>query len=169
MPRPLPGEAAPFYHRYIELVSGDNIAAVIAQHQQELHDFYNALPEEKAAFSYAPGKWTVKEVLLHVTDAERVFSYRAMRIARKDKTPLPGFDENSFAANSLAAGRTLAALKEEWNAVRTATTLLLQSFNEMQLQETGTSSNNLVSVNALCFLTYGHQLHHKKILEERYL
>lgn len=107
-------------------------------------------------------------MLQHVIDAERVFSYRAMRISRNDSTPLPGFDENEYAKYSGASARSLSSLKEELAAVRNATDLLLQSFTEEQLAIKGTASNQPVTVNALAYIIYGHLIHHKNILEERY-
>ncbi|MEP7318375.1 MAG: DinB family protein [Panacibacter sp.] len=169
MARPNPNDAATFYHRYINYAQGNSITEVMANHAKQLKDFYTSLPEANADYAYAEGKWTIKEVLQHVIDAERVFSYRALRIARKDKTPLPGFDENEYAKNSNAPARTLQSLKDEFNAVRYSTDLMLQSFNEDQLNATGIASNNSITVNALAFITYGHLLHHKAILEERYL
>ena len=169
MPRPAVTDAAPFYHGYINLVKPDDIRQIISNYSALLKEFYNSLPDEKADYAYAVGKWTVKELLQHIIDAERVFCYRALRFARKDSTPLPGFDEKSFAANSMAAARTLSSLKEEFNALRTATDLLLQSFNNEQLNSSGTASNHYITVNAIAFIIYGHILHHKNILEERYL
>ena len=169
MPKPAEGEFPPFTQAYINLVKGDSVVEVIANHTEELNSFYNALPEDKADYKYEAGKWTIKEVLQHVIDAERIFAYRALRIARKDTTPLPGFDENNYTANANANARTLASLKDEFSIIRRSTVLLLQSFNEDQLKQKGTASNHAVTVNAIAFILYGHLLHHKKIIEERYL
>ena len=169
MPRPNPQDAAEFYHNYINQAQGNSIAEVMANQSVQINEFYNSLPESKAGYAYATGKWTIKELLQHLIDAERIFAYRALRIARKDTTPLPGFDENSYAANSNANSRTLQSLKEEFNAVRTSTDLMLRSFNDDQLNATGTASNKSITVNAIAFIIYGHLLHHKKIIEERYL
>ncbi|HXL55208.1 MAG TPA: DinB family protein [Chitinophagaceae bacterium] len=169
MARPAPQDSSEFYHGYIDHAKGNSVAEVMANHSVQLKEFYNNLPEEKADYAYASGKWTIKEVLQHVIDAERVFSYRALRFARKDSTPLPSFDENSFAQNSNAANRTLRSLKGEFNAVRNSTDLMIASFNEEQLNARGIASNKSITVNALTFIIYGHLLHHKAILEERYL
>lgn len=169
MPRPAAIESAEFYHKYINYTQGDSVQAIIANHSKAIHDFYNSLPEEKADYAYAEGKWTIKQVLQHVIDAERIFTYRALRIARKDTTPLPGFDENAYADNDGSKNRTFQSLKEEFNALRTATDLLLANFSAEQLAETGTASGKSITTNALCFITYGHLLHHKAITEERYL
>jgi uncharacterized damage-inducible protein DinB len=169
MSRPVTGEYAPNFEGYISLVKEENITAVIKEHSAALSTFYNALPENKADYAYSSGKWTIKEVLQHVIDAERVFSYRLLRIARNDKTPLPGFDENAFAGNASVADRTLQSLKEEFNAVRTSTEYLLKSLGETQLQYKGTSSGYPTTAGAFSYIVYGHLLHHKQILEERYL
>lgn len=169
MSKPAEGEYAPFFKRYIDLVKGETHDEIIVNHANEIHSFYNNLPGEKADHYYAEGKWTIKEILQHVIDAERIFAYRALCIARKDATPLPSFDENNYTINSYANSRTLSLLKEEFNAVRQATSLLLQFFSPQQLNETGTSSNHAVKVNSIMYIIYGHLLHHKNILIERYL
>ena len=111
----------------------------------------------------------MKELLQHVIDAERIFSYRILRIARKDKTPLASFDEDNYAANSLASERNFDSIKEEFLAVRKATDLLLLSLNEEQLAQQGIASELPVTANAIAFITFGHMLHHKGVLEEKYL
>ncbi|MGN6618942.1 MAG: DinB family protein [Ilyomonas sp.] len=169
MPRPANGEFAPHFQKYIDLVKGNNIADIIANHEAELSSFYNALPEEKAEYAYAENKWTIKEVLQHLIDAERIFAYRALRIARNDSTPLPGFDEDSYAENANANSRSLSSLKDEFNAVRNASDKLLLSLTEEQLQHKGTSSNHSSTSNSFAYMIYGHLLHHKNILQERYL
>ena len=169
MPRPLEGEFAPYTKAYIDLAKGDSVAEVIANHTEELNNFYNNLPEDKADYKYDEGKWTIKEVLQHVIDAERIFAYRALRIARKDATPLPGFDENNYTINANAKARTLASLKQEFDVVRNSTVLLLQSFDEEQLKQKGTASDQPVTVNSLAFIIYGHLLHHKNVITDRYL
>ncbi|HEX8460874.1 MAG TPA: DinB family protein, partial [Segetibacter sp.] len=115
------------------------------------------------------GKWSLKEMLLHITDTERIFSYRALRIARNDNTPLPGFDEKSFAVAGNADTRSWENLFEEFEAVRRSTDLLLASFTEEQLSLVGTTNNQPTSVGAICFVIYGHILHHINITKERYL
>jgi uncharacterized damage-inducible protein DinB len=167
--RPASQDSAEFYHRYINYTIGDSPKELIANHSNEIKEFYNNLPEEKADYSYAQGKWTIKQLFQHIIDAERIFTYRALRIARKDTTPLPGFDENAYADNDSSANRTLQSLNDEFNAVRTSSDLLMNSFNDTQLNEAGTASGKSITANALCFITYGHLLHHKLIIEERYL
>jgi uncharacterized damage-inducible protein DinB len=169
MARPAPQDAAEFYHGYINMATGNSLAEVMVNHTAEIKNFYSDLPEDKADYAYADGKWTMKELLQHITDAERIFAYRALRIARKDATPLASFDENAYAQNANAKNRKLQSLKDEFNAARHATDLMLQSFDEDQLNAKGTASNKSITVNAIAFIIYGHLLHHKKIIEERYL
>jgi len=169
VPRPAPQDAAEFYHEYINHASGNSVAELIANHGVKLKEFYNSLPDEKANYAYAQGKWTIKELLQHIIDAERIFAYRALRFARKDLAPLASFDENAYAQHSYAAERTLRSLKDEFNAVRTSTDMMLSSFNDDQLNASGTASNKYITVNALAFIIFGHLLHHKAIIEERYL
>ena len=169
MPRPSANDYAAYYETYIGKVTGDSIKDIIRTYSEPMLQFYTSLPENKADHAYAEGKWTVKELLLHIIDAERIFSYRALRIARQDQTPLPGFDENAYVPASKASGRSLQSLKDEFAAVRKATDMLLSNFDEDQLSQKGTASNQPVTANAIGFIIYGHMLHHKQILEERYL
>jgi uncharacterized damage-inducible protein DinB len=169
MSKPLQSDFPAYYSTYISKVDAGSISEAIKNYAVSLTDFYKNLPEEKAEYCYAPGKWTLKELLQHIIDAERIFSYRALRIARKDNTPLPAFDENSYAANSLANNRNFADMKEEFLAVRKSTDCLLSSLTEDQLSAQGISSNLPITVNAIAFIIFGHLLHHKQVLEERYL
>lgn len=168
MARPQPNECAPYYQKYIALAQGNSISELVNNHAYELQEFYNNLPESKADFAYAENKWTVKQVLQHLTDAERVFAYRAFRISRNDETPLSSFDENAYVENGFANQRALSSLKQEFNSIRAATDIFLLGLNEEQVMRMGTASNNPVSVNALAYIIYGHLLHHKNLLKERY-
>jgi uncharacterized damage-inducible protein DinB len=169
MARPAAADFPEYFTGYISKVNTDSIHEAIDTYSIALNQFYTNLPESKADYAYAEGKWTVKDMLQHIIDAERVFSYRIMCIARKDKTSLPSFDENTYAANSLANKRSLGDLKEEFIAVRKSTDLLLQSLSEEQFDEPGTSNNRPVTAKAIGYIIFGHMLHHKAILEERYL
>jgi uncharacterized damage-inducible protein DinB len=169
MSRPQSNDYAAYYSTYISKVEGDTIKEVIKKYSEPLLQFYTSLPEDKADHRYAEGKWTVKELLLHIIDAERIFSYRALRIARKDKTPLPGFDENAYTPASKASDRTLQSLEDEFAAVRKATDIMISTFDEEQLSQRGTASDQPVTVNAIAFIMFGHMIHHKQVLEERYL
>jgi len=168
MARPQPNECAPYYQKYIALAQGNSISEIVNNHAFDLQEFYNCLPDDKADFAYAENKWTIKQVLQHLTDAERVFAYRALRISRNDETPLASFEENDYVKNGFAETRALSSLKQEFNAVRAATDIFLLALNDEQTKRMGTASNNPVSVNALAFIIYGHLLHHKNILKERY-
>jgi len=124
--------------------------------------------ERDGSFRYAPGKWTVKEVLGHVTDTERIFTYRALRIARGDQTPLASFEQDDYVKNGGFGERTLASLAEEFALVRAASIALFRSFSEEAWSRRGIASQKEVSVRGLAFITAGHQIHHRLILEERY-
>lgn len=168
MARPQPNECAPYFQKYIALAQGSSINEIVNNHAFELQEFYNSLPDDKADYAYGENKWTIREVLQHLTDAERVFAYRALRIARNDATPLASFEENEYVTNGFANERSLSSLKQEFNAVRASTDMFLLSLNETQTMRMGTASNNPISVNALAFIIYGHLLHHENILKERY-
>lgn len=169
MPRPAAGEFQSYYQRYIDKTQGDDIAQVIANHADDIIHFYSNIPETKADHAYAEGKWTIKKLVQHVIDAERVFVYRAMRFARKDSLPLQGFDEDNYAANSFAEQREWNELLNEMKALRTSTDIFLRSLNQEQLSASGTANNTGMSVNAIAFVIYGHLLHHMQIIQERYL
>lgn len=167
--RPQPNEYGPYYHTYISKVENDNLLQALADGQRSTLEFFKGLPAEKWAYRYAEGKWSIKELLLHLIDCERVFANRALRIARNDKTPLPGFDENLFAESSRAASRTPDSLLAEYEAVRTATLHLYQHLAEEDLVRIGTASNHPASPKAIGFIIVGHEVHHIGIVRERYL
>ncbi len=169
MARPQPNDYAAYYQTYVGKAEGETIADLMSRYNEPLLKFYTSLPEEKGDYKYADGKWTVKELLQHIMDAERIFGYRALRISRKDETPLPGFDENDYTPASNASARTFQSLKDEFVAVRKATDMLLSTFNDEQLAQRGTASNQPVTANAIAFIIYGHMIHHMQILQERYL
>ena len=169
MPRPAAGDFGAFYQGYADLATGQSVAQLLATHPASIANFIMDLPEEKANYAYADGKWTIKQMLQHLIDTERIFAYRALRISRKDATPLPGFDENHYAQNAPVDQKTLADLKEEFLLVRKTTDLLLASFQEDQLNFIGNASGHPCTLNALCFIIFGHHLHHMNILRERYL
>jgi uncharacterized damage-inducible protein DinB len=169
MPRPNENDFAPYYGRYIAQVNEEDITNAISNQDNIIESFLKSISADKWNYAYAEGKWTVKELVQHIIDAERIFAYRALRIARKDETPLPGFDENTYAPVSEAGRRSSSELIEEFLAVRKSTELLFKSFTDEMLQQRGTASNQPVTPNALGFITVGHFYHHKNILEERYL
>tara|TARA_R110002126_G_scaffold150600_3_gene297429 strand:- start:657 stop:1172 length:516 start_codon:yes stop_codon:yes gene_type:complete len=137
-----------------------------------LHDFIRFvqnIPMDKFDYRYAEGKWTIKDIIQHIIDTERIFAYRALRISRNDKTPLPGFEENDYVDNTNANDRNLQGLLTEMAVVRQATLSLFKSFSEEQLKRTGTASNTSISVRAIAFIVIGHQKHHQRVFQERYL
>jgi uncharacterized damage-inducible protein DinB len=167
--RPQAHEYGAFYQTYISKIEEDDVLQALQEGQHTTLAFFKNLPAEKWDYRYAPGKWSIKELLQHVVDGERVFAYRALRIARNDRTPLPGFDENEFAAASHAGLRTPESLMAEYEAVRTATVLMYQSFTEEDLGRIGTASNYPASPLAIGFIIAGHEQHHIGVIKERYL
>ena len=167
--RPKPEESNAYYHAYIGNVPGDDPLAQLKQGGRDTLQFLETLPESKWDYRYAPGKWTIKEMILHLIDAERVFAYRALRIGRNDPTPLPGFDQDIYVPNSQANERSGASLIKEFQHVRDTTVQLLKHFPQEAWDRMGTASDSPVSVRALAFIMAGHELHHIKILKERYL
>lgn len=168
IPKPEPGEYADYYARYIARVpDGDLIAQLAAQHR-DFRTLLSGLSAARAALRYAPGKWSVTEVVGHLADAERVFAYRMMRIGRGDETALPGFDETAYVPAGGFDRRPLADVLEEFTTVRDATLALLRGLPEAAFARIGTANGNPVSVRALAWITAGHELHHATILRERY-
>ena len=168
MKRPEPTEYADFYANYISKVPGSDALGVLESQRLQMLQLFAGRSERDGSFRYAPGKWTVKEVLGHITDAERIFTYRALRIARGDQTPLPGFEQEDFVKNAAFSDRTLAGLAEEFALVRSASLALFRSFPEEAWARRGVASQKEMTVRALAFITAGHQMHHRLILEERY-
>jgi len=169
MSRPALSRVPSFYHNYIDLVDGDDLNALFRRHVSEMQGFFEAIPDGKWDYRYAEGKWNIRELVQHIVDAERIFGYRALRFARKDQTPLAGFDENTFAAASNAGVRTKSDLMEELNAVTTATALLFKSFNGGMLDCEGVANGKSISVRAIGFVVIGHAAHHRNVISERYL
>jgi uncharacterized damage-inducible protein DinB len=166
--RPDRSEHAPYYGTYIAHVpDGDIVATLDRQFAPDLA-LLRAIPEARGEDRYAEGKWSIREVIGHLIDAERVFTYRAMRFARNDATPLPSFDEQAFVANAHFNARTIASLCDEWAAVRQATRQFFGSLLAEEWDRAGTASNARMSVRALAWVIAGHELHHLSILKERY-
>jgi hypothetical protein len=167
--RPAADEYAPYYETYIGKVKDGEIVDILAEQSDALRGLFARVPQEKGLFAYAPGKWTLNESLLHVADTERVFSHRALRIGRGDRTPLPGFEHNDWVPLSGANARTLASIVEEFTAVRAATLALFRALPDDAWDRRGTASGFSVSVRALAFKCAGHALHHEGIIREKYL
>lgn len=166
---PEASEYAPYYGTYIGHVQPGDIVETLSTQGEATTALLRAIPEEKGGARYAPGKWSVREVIGHVTDAERIFTYRALRFARADQTPLAAFEENSYIANGSFDDRTLASLVDEFEAVRRATVLFFASLNSTEWMRVGTASNTQMSVRGLAWVTAGHERHHVGILQSRYL
>lgn len=167
--RPDLSRVGSWYHNYINLVPEDELSQAFIKESISFVRFLETIPADKYDYRYAEGKWTIKEVLQHIIDSERVFAYRALRFARKDATPLPGFDENKFAAAAKADTRNWDKLVEEFKVVRRSSELLFNSFDEEQLDSNGIASNSPNYVLAVGFIIIGHAIHHQKIVKERYL
>ena len=167
--RPEPGEYAHFYEKYIAGIQGNDILATLDEQRRQMLLLLSGRTEADGDIRYAPGKWSVKEVVGHICDAERVFAYRALRIARNDSTPLAGFDENNYVANSSFAHHPLPDLIEDFIAVRRATLSLFRNLDEAAWTRRGTANNNPVSVRAIAYIIAGHELHHRQMLQEKYL
>lgn len=167
--RPIEGEFHPFYGNYVALVEELNVLQVLHNHGHTFMAFLEGLSEAQWLHRYAPGKWSIKEIAVHLMDSERVFSYRALRIARGDTTPLPGFDQDIFVASSKADKRAVASILAEYRALRSATLELLDAFVLPQFLKMGTASDAPVSVRALAYIMAGHERHHFNIIKERYI
>ena len=166
--RPGPGEYAPYYGRYISLVDSDDVVAVLVAQAPETTAMLARCSAQQADFRYAPGKWSVKEVLGHVDDTERIMGYRALRIARGDKTPIEGYEQDDYVRDGNFASRTLADLVEEFEAVRRATVSLFRNFDAEAGARRGVANKNEISARALAYVIAGHELHHRRILQEKY-
>lgn len=158
-----------YYHKYVNLVHEKELKQAFDAHQHELLNILKDLPAEKWDHSYAPGKWSIKEMVQHIIDTDRVFNYRALSFSRGDNTPLPGFDEVPYAANSEANRRTGTELMEELKAVQLSEALMFASFSDTQLERSGVANDNEVYVRGIGFIIVGHTRHHLNVLKERYL
>jgi uncharacterized damage-inducible protein DinB len=164
-----PNEYAEYYSQYIKHSGNANLLDVLKESAQALNSLFETISDEKMNYKYAEDKWTIKDMLLHIIDAERVFAYRALRFARADKTNLPGFEHNDYVVVANANGRSKASLLNEYNAQRESTIKLFSNFTDEMLMQIGVASGNPMSVRALGFVTAGHETHHCNIIKERYL
>lgn len=169
MSRPDLSRVAPFYHNYIKQVPHSDLIRALKELGNAFIQQMETLPLNKQDFAYAEGKWTMKEVFQHVIDTERILTYRALCIARKEAQSLPGFEENDYAANSKAGSREWDDMIEEFRAVRQASGYLFASFDEEQLENSGTANNSPLYVRGLGFIVAGHCQHHLNVVKERYL
>jgi uncharacterized damage-inducible protein DinB len=167
--RPSSAEYAPYYQSYISKVEGDNFLEVLSLNTIQTLELLESLSSEKWEHTYETGKWTIKELLVHLMDTERIMTNRALRIARNDQTPIPGFEHNDYVPNSNAGNRSPQSIIDEYKAVREATIQLFKNFDEKAFQRIGTANGQAVSVLALGFIITGHELHHMEVLKARYL
>lgn len=169
IPRPSPADIEPYHAGYVAAAPGDHLAEAFTLAASALHRSMSLVTPSLAEHRYAPGKWSIKEVVQHVIDCERIFAYRALRCARNDRTPLPGFDENAYTPEADTARRTLPDLMAEHDAVRLATRLLFDSFDEAAFGREVEANGKPVGLATLGWIIAGHAAHHVRILDERYL
>lgn len=168
-PRPEASECAPYFDNYVSLVPEGDLRAILAAQPSQLENLLAGLTEQQALHAYAPGKWSVKELIGHVIDSERVFAYRALWLARNGKAPLPGFEQDDFAASTPFNNRSLVNLLEEFAAVRKANMFLFSNLTEEAWQRHGVVNENEMSVRAAAYIVAGHAIYHMEILKSRYL
>jgi len=170
IPKPGSDEYPAYADMYIKGLPDDGrILEHLKDQIKKTRQFVHDIPAEKWDYIYAPGKWTIKEVLVHIVDDERIYAYRALRFGRGDATPLPGFEQNDYVPYSKANDRTVKSIIKEYESVRKATLTLFRSFSEEDLHRKGTANNNVYSVRGLLYHLAGHELHHLNILKEKYL
>ncbi|MCA1762066.1 MAG: DinB family protein [Cryomorphaceae bacterium] len=163
-----PGEYATYYANYVKYISPGSLAHVLHSDQEQLNSLFSVLDEKSALHRYALEKWTIKEVLVHCIDTERLFSARALQFARGEESELKGYDHESYVANSNANSRSLNSISSEWRTLRKATYSLFENFDEETLRKKGKANGNIVSVRAIAFIVTGHVMHHLSIIRERY-
>jgi len=166
--KPAPGDYAPYAEQYVSLVNSTDIVDTLKSQLKQTATLFSGRGERDGNFRYAPDKWTVKEVFGHVADTERIFAYRALRIARGDQTPLEGFEQDNYVRSARFNDRTFSNILDEYADVRRASVALFGSLDEEAWQRRGVASKNPVTVLALAYLIAGHELHHRKILNELY-
>lgn len=166
--RPAPNEYVPYYGRYIQLVGGDDALPPLERQLADSLALLSPLDDQRALHRYAEGKWSVKEVVGHLADGERIFCYRALRFGREDQTPLPGFEENDYVPAGRFDRRSLSDLLGEWKSVRAASVTLFRGFDEAALGRFGKANDAAITPRALAWIICGHELHHRAILRERY-
>lgn len=167
MRRPEPTEHSPFHNTYISLVPETDVLAAMSEQLDETLAFWRTIPESQGDVCHAPYTWTVKQVIGHINDSERIFGYRALRFARADATPLPGFEENDYAKTAECERRTVADLVDEFEAVRRSSLFLFRGFSDAAWARSGIANDAPLSVRALAFILVGHVRHHNAILRRR--
>lgn len=168
-PRPAASEHQPYYSKYIALVPDGNIVQTLAAERDATLALLGTVSATKSLHRYTAGKWSIRDCYVHLTDTERIFSYRALRIARGDQTPLPGFEQDGYVGPSEADSRDWPSIVDEYRAVRAATIALFANLPLAAWTRTGIASGNPITVNAIAWITAGHDIHHRNLLRERYL
>lgn len=167
--RPEKSEYVEYYDRYIQLVPDGEIVGILRAQAAQTLDLLRGVSPEVADYRYAPGKWSLKEVLGHVIDAEWIFTYRALAFARGDRTPLPSMDQDSYMEGANFSALTIPVLLEQYRHLRFAGSLLFESFDDAALARVGTASGYTFTTRALLYVIAGHELHHMNVVRERYL
>jgi uncharacterized damage-inducible protein DinB len=167
--KPAKSEFLPYYERYIALVPDGDVISTLASQLTETQSLLRVLPASVATYRYAPDKWSVNEVVGHMIDSERIFTGRALRFARNDATPIPGFEQDDYVRNATFDAYPLSELAAEMETVRQSTILFFRHLNEEAWTRRGLANNAEVSVRALAYIIAGHELHHREILRTRYL
>jgi len=167
--RPQAQESNSYFKTYIDLVEGDDVLTTLREKKNSTSRFLDNIPNEKWDWAYAPGKWTVKEVLIHLMDTERIMAYRALRFGRKDQTALPGFEQDDYISAAGARQRTVASIIREHQSVREASLSLFENLDASAMQNIGTASNSPFSPLALSYVIAGHEIHHLNVIREKYL
>jgi hypothetical protein len=167
--RPTNVEYSAYQEQYVSLVGEGSITDILAEQAERTIALLSSITEEQANYRYAPGKWTLKEVIGHISDNERVMSYRLLRIARGDKTPLPGYDQDDFMKEAPFQSWTLSQVIEDYASVRRATLTLVRGLSDEALLRTGIANDSAISARALAYINAGHELHHLRIIQEKYL
>ncbi len=162
-------EFNPYYGQYIELAKEHPLLKGLEASMTETIAFLEAIPSDRLEYRYDSGKWTIKEIIRHLIDTERVFAYRAMRFARNDKTELPGFDQDAYILPSKANEQSLSDLLKEYRSVRLATIAMFQGFNDTMLRSKGTANKSPMSVRAAGFVIIGHEKHHANVIRKKYM
>jgi uncharacterized protein (TIGR03083 family) len=167
--RPLPGEYSEGYAPYIAAAVEGDVLTLLQGQMGEVAALFAGLSETQGAFRYAPGKWSLKDLLQHLSDAERIFAYRCLRIGRGDATPMPGFEEDAYAAAAQADARSMADLLADWRAVRSASLSLFRSLPDEAWGNQGTTNNRPITARCIRYIALGHAAHHLAVIRERYL
>ena len=167
--KPNPGDYAPYYERYISLLPDEDILKILEEQKISSEKFLKTISEDQGNYSYAEGKWTIKEVIGHIIDVERVMAYRALCFSRGEKQNQPGFEQDDYIVNGNYNNRTLSDLISEFVAMRNANLFMVKSFSDEMLKQSGIASDNKVTVLALIYIIAGHERHHIKIIKEKYL